>query len=284
MYRGGTFLAIGDSITWNSIYGTTAPAINDGAHYNFLTANWIRTNKGNIQLVNKGTGGATTSTIWNNRTFWANIRADLATIALGMNDAANGQISTATYQTNLTNIIGRLRVMNPNVRIVICTPTPTIDPTRSTIGDYVTVCVNLATSLNTSTSPVTVCRFDQAWATDNAGLKSAMPYINVTGITATSSLMTVTAPNHGFAASNTVSIRGSAQSTYNVTAQAIGNVTTNTFTIAGSGFSTAGDSTSGIAAYNEIVHPTTTGHVLMHNALRDVISSDSWLNNLAVIS
>ena len=290
MYRGGTYLSIGDSITWNSIYGTAAPVLNDGAHYNFLTAKWVRDNKGNIQFINKGSGGATSTTTWNNRNFWGNIRADLATICLGMNDAAGAQISTSTYQTNITNIVARLRVMNPSVRIVICTPPPTIDPNRSTIGDYATVCVSLATSLNTSTSPVTVCRFDQAWVTDNAGLKSSMPYFNIQSITATSTLMTVNATAHGLATGAQISIRGSAQSTYNVTyngatsTPVITLVNANQFTIAGTGFSTAGDSTAGMAGFSDNVHPTNTGHILLSNALVSVISSDDWLNNLGVIA
>ena len=283
MYCGGTYLSIGDSISWNSIFKTNAPVINDGLHYNFLTAKWIRDNKGNIQFINKGSGGATSTTTWNNRHFWGNIRADLVTICLGMNDAANQQISTLTYQTNLSNIINRLRTVNSNVRIVICTPPPTIDPTRSTINDYVTVCVNLANSLNTNTSPITVCRFDQAWSTDNAGLKSSMNYSDIESITATSTLMTINATSHGFISGNTVTIRGSVQSTYNVTAQAITVVNSNQFTIAGTGFSTAGDSTTGIAAYNDIVHPTTTGHALMANALISIINSDSWYSHLGDI-
>jgi lysophospholipase L1-like esterase len=290
MYRGGTFLSIGDSITWNSIYGTTAPVLNDNKHYNFLTADWIRDNKGNIQFINKGSGGATSTTTWNNRNFWGNIRADLATICLGMNDSAAAQVSTATYETNLTNIIGRLRTVNPNVRIVICTPPPTIDPNRSTIGDYATVCVNLATSLNTTASPVTVCRFDQAWATDNAGLKSSMPYFNIQSITATSSLMTVNATAHGLITGSQISIRGSAQSTYNVTysgatsTPVVTRINNDQFTIAGSGFSTAGDSTAGMAGFSDNVHPTTTGHVLLSNALTAVIGSDAWYSQLGVIS
>jgi lysophospholipase L1-like esterase len=249
-----------------------------------LTAKWIDDNKGSIQFINKGTGGATTTTTVNNRFWWSQIRADLVTICLGMNDAANAQISTATYQTNLTSIIATVRKSNPLARIVICTPPPTIDTTRSTIGDYVTVCVNLATSLNTATSPVTVCRFDQAWATDNAGLKSSMAYASITSIASTLTLMTVTATAHGFATGNTVYIRGSAQSTYNVDAKTITVTNANTFTIAGTGFSTAGDSTAGMAGFNDVVHPTTTGHILLSNALNTVIGSDAWYSQLGVIA
>jgi len=290
MYRGGTYLSIGDSISWNSIYGSTAPVLNDGSPYNFLTAKWIRDNKGNIQFINKGSGGATSTTQWNFRHFWGNIRADLATICLGMNDSAAAQVSTSTYQTNLTNIVARLRTMNPSVRIVLCTPPPTVDANRSTIGDYATVCVSLASSLNTSQSPVSVCRFDQAWATDNAGLKSSMPYFNIQSITATSTLMTVNATAHGLANGAQITIRGSAQSTYNVTynggtaTPVITYVNANQFTITGTGFSTAGDSTAGMFGISDIVHPTTTGHQLLANALQTVIANDSWYSNLGVIA
>jgi hypothetical protein len=182
--------------------------------------------------------------------------------------------------------------MNPSVRIVLCTPPPTIDPNRSTIGDYVTVCVNLATSLNTSTSPVTVCRFDQAWATDNAGLKSSMPYYNIQSITGAGTTLVVSATNHGLSVGSPVTIRGSAQSSFNVTYNggtatpvvSSTNFGTNSFTVIGTGFAVATDSTAGMAGFSDNVHPTTTGHQLLANALQTVIANDSWYSQLGVIA
>lgn len=286
MYRGGTYLAIGDSITWHSIYNLTNPSLSDDSHYGFQVANWIRTNKGNIQFINKGSGGATSLTTRTNKVFWGSIRADFATIALGMNDSAAAQVSVANYTTNLTAIVARLRVMNPTVRIVLCTPSPTVDGNRSTIDDYVTAVVSLASSLNTATSPVSVARFDQAWTTSNADLKANMPSFNIQSITATSTLMTVNATAHGLSTGSQITIRGSAQPTYNVTYNSGTNtpvitlVNANQFTIAGTGFSTAGDSTAGMFGISDVVHPKASGHILMGQLLTSVIQNDAWLDKL----
>jgi hypothetical protein len=235
--------------------------------------------------------------------WWGSVRPDIVTIALGMND--QGSISTASYVANITTMVARLRLLNPNVHIILCTPSPTIDLAKASYTSaFVTALLTLgydgdsgasgSANLSNSTSRVDIARWDTAWTTSNADLKANMFAINIQSITATSTLMTVNATAHGLSNGVQISIRGASQSTYNVTYSSSGNTpvvsgaSTNTFTIAGTGFSTAGDSTSGMFGITDVIHPYVPGHVLLANKITALIgvssnAYDPWITKLGTI-
>jgi len=163
MYKGGTYLALGASITAD-IYsaGTVvAPSTFVG-----LLGSWIRKNKGNVQVVNKGIAGNTSGDTILDRNFWSNIRADFVTISLGTNDASSSY--TSQFDTNMNAIIAQVRSYNPSVRIVVCAP-PNISasPQVTNMPAFRTACANIASAANTATSPVTVARLQDSWASVN---------------------------------------------------------------------------------------------------------------------
>lgn len=289
MYRGGTYLALGDSLN-SVLQSNTNNTEND--LFPTQVGLWIHTNKGNIQVLNQGVTGANTNDLIDYKWSWGAIRADLVTLQIGTNDSnAAGSMTTSKFQANLNTAIARLRVMNPTVRIVLCGPPQTIDATRTAnIASYRTAMQSVATSANTSTSPVTYCDMAALWTTSATDLKTYMPSFDIQSITSTSTTMTVNATAHGLSVGSQISIRGSAQSTYNLTYNSATNLpvvataTTNSFTVTGTGFSTAGDSTAGIVGISDCVHPNRTGYAAMAGAVQSIIASDSWLNNLGVVN
>lgn len=156
--KGFTYLAMGDSITWMKNAG--APAMTKGADfYNAKLRNYIRGSSiGSCRLINKGLGGSVTANMVQNLPWLGGIEADLVTIGIGTNDCINDPDLTK-YQTNLGMLIDRLRSLNPNVKIVLCTPPRTLDSARNAvIQPYRDAMATVATNKN-----VSVCRWENAW-------------------------------------------------------------------------------------------------------------------------
>ena len=171
MTKGGTYLALGDSITWKN-YATGATG-NDLYATKLATA--IQTNYGNIKHINKGIGGSTSTSFLAQSFWWNRIKADIVTIGLGMNDSANAGVSTSTYSANLTSIIALIRKHNPKVAIILCSPSTTNDANRTPyIAGYRTAMATVATNTGCA-----YCDFSSAWTTSTGDMNT---YVFTDGI------------------------------------------------------------------------------------------------------
>lgn len=159
MYKGGLYLAIGDSITWtNNEAGATGDDI-----YPWKIYNAIKNNFGPIKYINKGIGGQDSNEMVNNKFWSCNFEPDLVTVAIGMNDCANGYIPVNTYKANLGIIIDRIKERKSDAHIILCTPSRTSDANRIPyIGDYRTAMAEVAVSKN-----VSICHFENAFAQED---------------------------------------------------------------------------------------------------------------------
>jgi len=154
-----TYVAIGDSITW---------ACASGLNYPNLLHAYVKNTYGKMQYLNKGIGGEWGGEAVTNLP-WTALCADIVTIALGMNDCAGGGSGTALYKTNLETIIDYLRVRNPDVKIILCTPSGTSDANRTPyIASYRTAMQEVATAKNTY-----ICNFHEAVTDANIGSYSS---------------------------------------------------------------------------------------------------------------
>lgn len=156
MLKGKTMLVMGDSTSWYSpdnkkVYGTK-------------TYKNILTNYGLCQYVNKGNGGATSTSLLNILDYWIlNIPFDLITVGIGMNDAANQAVSVTDYTNNLNSMIDTIRLYRPNAEFILCAPNNTSEATRTPyIASYRTAMQSVATNKSTL-----FCDFSQAF-TDTA--------------------------------------------------------------------------------------------------------------------
>jgi lysophospholipase L1-like esterase len=143
MYKGYTYLAMGDSITWSQ----TTPGSGLYASRLFRA---ICKDYGNIHYLNKGFGGADSTETVGNMGWLATLNPDLVTIGLGMNDAFNTTVTVAQYQTNLRTLIDTWKRRNSNVSIILCAPSQTTDAARSTIQQYRDAMKSVATEKNVS--------------------------------------------------------------------------------------------------------------------------------------
>jgi len=128
MRKGGLYLAIGDSITW-TIPAETNP--NGNNLYASRVRKAIGSNYSPVRHLNKGIGGAVAAGIVINLPWLSRLNPDLVTIGVGMNDCAGGATTTASYKTDLITIIDAFRLRNPNVHIILCTPSQTSDANRT---------------------------------------------------------------------------------------------------------------------------------------------------------
>jgi hypothetical protein len=99
MRKGGIVLSIGSSggITNDDYYAK------DIDLYPNRLASYIRTKYGAVQLVNKCIPSTTTADMLFNRHWWGNIRADIVTVKLGSNDAANVRSTAWTPYSGQSN-------------------------------------------------------------------------------------------------------------------------------------------------------------------------------------
>lgn len=156
MYKGGIYLSLGDSTTWS-----LPNEAQTGDVYPYLLAKWIKQNHGQIKWISKGIGGATSAHLTQDIQWNSLLVPDLVTIGIGMNDClSSNNITTTQYQSNVSNVIDELRLRNPNVHIILCTPNTTTDTNRTgTVQSYRDALTSTA-----STKNVDICHFDSAWA------------------------------------------------------------------------------------------------------------------------
>lgn len=157
MRKGGLYLSIGDSTTWQQV-------VPGKDQYTSRVFRAICKDYSPIRFINKGHGGADSLEAKNNIPWNMNLKPDLVTIGLGMNDAFNTTVPVATYQANLEAMIDALKLRNPNVVIILCTPNQTTDAARSTIQQYRDAMATAATNKG-----VSVCRFENAWTSGQTG-------------------------------------------------------------------------------------------------------------------
>ncbi|RXZ01509.1 SGNH/GDSL hydrolase family protein [Fictibacillus sp. S7] len=150
----GYYLALGDSITWASVTGTTKGS----DFYAMKVRDAIAANYRPIKLVNNGIGGITSNHLVQNMHWCTRVVPDIVTIGIGMNDAVNGYVPVSNYKTNLQTVIDTLRTVNPTGDIILCTPSQTTDPKRSTIQNYRDAMAEVA-----SANGMGLARFDLAY-------------------------------------------------------------------------------------------------------------------------
>lgn len=144
MNKGGLFLVIGDSITWTI---SDEAAVGEDLWTQKLYR-WIQSNYGEVQFINKGFGGAKSDTILESRYWLSRFIPDLLLVSTGVNDASNS-ISIEDYTANLTELVNIFRKKNPNILIILCSPTHSTNEPTYDVDDYRTAVASLATSLNT---------------------------------------------------------------------------------------------------------------------------------------
>lgn len=152
MRKGGIYLAIGDSTSWSIPGDTTTKG---DQLYAFRVRDAIRANYGSVRLISKGIGGASSQNVVNSFVWNLRVVPDLVTIGLGMNADSGG---VTQYKNNLIAIIDKVRQMNPNAHIILCTPNTTTDAARTHADSYRTAMSEVAVSKN-----VDICRFEEAF-------------------------------------------------------------------------------------------------------------------------
>jgi lysophospholipase L1-like esterase len=159
MYKGGTALFLGDSIT----FGTTLLGSQQYATYVAQIQQAIYQNYGNCKVINKAISGWASGDYLVSPYYWSRMNADLIVIHIGTNDCGGG-VSTSTFQTNLEKTVDILKKMNPNVEIILCSISRRGDSFASSLDPYRTVIQTVATEKS-----ALLCRFEDAWVqTDTA--------------------------------------------------------------------------------------------------------------------
>jgi lysophospholipase L1-like esterase len=153
MRKGGTYLALGDSITFGSSSGSLA----EYTSYPSKTAKAIRDNYGRCRLLNKAISGWKTVDFLTNQYYWSRIEADLITLHIGQNDIASS-VTTADFQANLEKIVDLIKDLNPNTEIILCSISRRSDAYANNVDPYRTVVANVAASRG-----LKLCKFEDAW-------------------------------------------------------------------------------------------------------------------------
>lgn len=138
MYKGGLYLAIGDSTTYTNV-------TNGEDLYASKLWRAINSDYGSIRHLNKGVSGNDSSEMVNNLPWLITGKVDLVTIGVGMNDANLNVVSVSSYTDNLKLMIDRLRYFNKDVKIILCSPNRSNDTNRSTLQQYRDAMSNVAT-------------------------------------------------------------------------------------------------------------------------------------------
>lgn len=152
MRKGGLFLALGDSITW------TAASKGEDLYASRVWKS-INTSYSPIRHINKGIGGTNSSRLLSNMRWAAIMKPDLVTIGVGMNDCQSNTVPLTTYNSNLSEVIDFLKVQNPDVHIILCTPSRTNEATRApNVQAYRDEMASVSIAKN-----VSLCRFENAF-------------------------------------------------------------------------------------------------------------------------
>lgn len=172
MIKGGRYLVLGDSTSYYNV--TSGTDFVDGTNlYCHRLAGWIRDNYSPVEIIHKGVSGWTTTDLTTQGNFrWAlNVgEVDLVTIGIGVNDVYKS-ISTSTIQTNLQNVINRLKKSNPNVLIFLCSPATVgaTNPNGNMTDTSLAPVRSMYDTLASSNTNVFVCHFENAWTTAQTG-------------------------------------------------------------------------------------------------------------------
>lgn len=155
-----TYILIGDSISVDQ------SAFNG---YGILIRNYLRDIKGkSVTYINRAMSGWTALGMSNSISWCGNYSADIAIIAIGINDANDG-IYTPAFNTYVQAIINKLKLRNPNINIILCCPTRPTDATRiANLPEYRTAITTLA-----SDNDCYCCHFENAWAQADAATYTA---------------------------------------------------------------------------------------------------------------
>lgn len=160
-YKGGVYLAIGDSTIWTN----TDSSVGTLDIYTNKVASNIRNNFAPVKYLNKGIGGQDSSEIVSNLYWNGRIIPDLLTIGIGMNDCASQAISITAFESNLNTIIDHFKMCNPEIKIILCTPSTTNEATRTPyIGNYRQKMADVAAAKN-----VSICHFENGWTVEQVG-------------------------------------------------------------------------------------------------------------------
>jgi len=164
MRKGGIVLSIGSS---GGIVNNDAFAKDIDLYPNRL-ASYIRTQYGAVQLINKCIPAATSADLLFNRHWWGNIRADIATIKLGSNDAVYVPLpdwaASTPYSAGLNSGAVNIGVTGTSGGTTLTLQYGTVSSLGITVGMQVTgvgIGVNPTTGasaqvISVSTSTVTV--------------------------------------------------------------------------------------------------------------------------------
>lgn len=176
MYKGGVYLALGDSIT----YGSQLSATQQNGTYADQIRKSILNNYGKCKLINKAISGWKSGDFLSVPYYWSKIEADLITLHIGTNDCSNS-ISTSTFQTNLETIVDMIKHMNPNAEIILCSISRRGDSYANSLDPYRTVVQTVATEKGTL-----LCHFENAWAQADTATYTAVDLLhpNAAGHTA----------------------------------------------------------------------------------------------------
>lgn len=150
-----TLLVIGDSI---SVDQTNFNG------YGILIRNYLRDIKGkSVKYINRAISGWSAFGMYTSIGWCGNYDADIAIIAIGINDANDGAY-TSTFDTYIQAIINKLRLRNSKIDIILCCPTRPTDTTRvANLPAYRNAITNIATENNCY-----CCHFENAWTQPNA--------------------------------------------------------------------------------------------------------------------
>lgn len=165
-----TMLVLGDSIS-----GVTAEdgGLKSGLWPEIVKQRWIEKGK-DIRLVNIGQGGTNTNQWdwWIKQGRIDQIKADVAFINVGMNDAASTaalQAGNGSFKTGLTNITKKIVALNPRSKIVINGITQTDKALNlANVAAYRAELTTLIQEMKQTGMPVTFADTSTAYLSSNA--------------------------------------------------------------------------------------------------------------------
>lgn len=167
MTLGLTLLLISDSIGWtisdNIVYN---PGVCEGNMlYIHKIRDYLSTNYSKVKLINKSIGNTTSAKMSTKAglAYCGKIDADIAVISLGTNDSFYST-GVSNFIINMTSIINKLKTVNPDIKIILCSPSTMKAAGRLDLQDYRNAISDLATTFATG-----LCHFENAWTIEEIG-------------------------------------------------------------------------------------------------------------------
>jgi len=143
---GLTYLALGDS---------TTTSVNVGDNYPILVYKYIRDTYKSLKFIHKGTPGLKSSDFVTQNWFFTPFDADLVTLGVGFNDISADVAGIPAFKANITATVDKLKLINPDVKIILCTSNNGTAGVNQTYRDAL---VAVAQAEN-----IYYCRFETAW-------------------------------------------------------------------------------------------------------------------------